>query len=464
MVANPIGYPGVESAVEHHPGAGAASEQRGGMTRDDRGGLPRGNRGRLALPAAVTLAAALLSAPGAEAQPRLFGNRFNFNFSNPGARSLGFGGAFAAVADDATASYANPAGLVQLTRPEVSVELRQWDRSPSFVAGGRLSGEPTGNGLDTVDGLIIGRDHSRSTSPSFASVVMPRGRWSFAVYGHRLAQFEMASESQGFFRDSDEGNPFFRIRSPAREEQIDLEILTGGATAAWRLTDRLRLGVSAVHSEISLDTATAFYVVTSLDEIYEEIPLTPENLADVNQVRIDGTDWTLHAGALWSVTDRLSAGFFFRQGAGAEGTNAVVFPDGSEPLRGTARFAVPDVWGVGLAYRSAGGALTLAGELDRVGYEGLLRADLDGQEVPARRYQDAWEYHLGAEYALLRRQPILAFRVGGWVESNGDDIIEERFTHLAVGLGIAAEGFQVDLAADFSEEIDTGSVSFIYAF
>ena len=44
------------------------------------------------------------------------------SFSNPGARSLGFGGAFVALADDATAAFANPAGLAQLTKPELSVE------------------------------------------------------------------------------------------------------------------------------------------------------------------------------------------------------------------------------------------------------------------------------------------------------------------------------------------------------
>jgi len=43
-----------------------------------------------------------------------------FSFSNPGARSLGLGGAFAAIADDATAAFANPAGLVQLVSLEVS--------------------------------------------------------------------------------------------------------------------------------------------------------------------------------------------------------------------------------------------------------------------------------------------------------------------------------------------------------
>ena len=46
---------------------------------------------------------------------------FQFSFPNPGARSMGLGGAFVALADDATAALANPAGLVQLAAPEVSI-------------------------------------------------------------------------------------------------------------------------------------------------------------------------------------------------------------------------------------------------------------------------------------------------------------------------------------------------------
>ncbi|MCD6353392.1 MAG: hypothetical protein J7M06_04190, partial [Proteobacteria bacterium] len=38
-----------------------------------------------------------------------------------GARAMGMGGAFIAVADDATAASWNPAGLIQLETPEVSV-------------------------------------------------------------------------------------------------------------------------------------------------------------------------------------------------------------------------------------------------------------------------------------------------------------------------------------------------------
>src|SRR5881409_893206 len=49
-----------------------------------------------------------------------------FNFGNPGARSLGMGGAFLGLADDASAAEANPAGLTILRKPEISVEARNY--------------------------------------------------------------------------------------------------------------------------------------------------------------------------------------------------------------------------------------------------------------------------------------------------------------------------------------------------
>src|SRR5688500_8544536 len=75
-----------------------------------------------------------------------------FDFINPGARSLSLGGAFIALADDATAATTNPAGLQRLSRPEVSIEGRGWTFITDFGRGGRLSGNPTTQGLDTVSG------------------------------------------------------------------------------------------------------------------------------------------------------------------------------------------------------------------------------------------------------------------------------------------------------------------------
>lgn len=86
-------------------------------------------------------------------------------FTNPGARSIGLGGAFVAIADDATAAFANPAGLIQILRPEISIELRG-----------------TASKTDTEFDLAHG-----VSGLGFFSFVYPSRSWAFALYSHQLA-------------------------------------------------------------------------------------------------------------------------------------------------------------------------------------------------------------------------------------------------------------------------------------
>ncbi len=69
----------------------------------------------LAIPALVT--GLLLPGPAAQAQSIV-------NISNPGARAAAMGGAFIGVADDATTAVTNPAGLSNLSLPEVYGEVK----------------------------------------------------------------------------------------------------------------------------------------------------------------------------------------------------------------------------------------------------------------------------------------------------------------------------------------------------
>src|SRR3982750_3671079 len=59
-----------------------------------------------------------------------------FNFGNPGARSLGMGGAFLGLADDASAAEPNPAGLTILRKPEISVEGRNYVQDQVLTTSG----------------------------------------------------------------------------------------------------------------------------------------------------------------------------------------------------------------------------------------------------------------------------------------------------------------------------------------
>src|SRR6266550_8881347 len=99
-------------------------------------------RGGTAGPLALLL---LLGATGASAQSSSEVNSgLQLNFASPGARSLGIGGAFVGLADDATSAYTNPAGLVNVHRAELSGEMRSWQFTNEFPTRGHAFGPASG--------------------------------------------------------------------------------------------------------------------------------------------------------------------------------------------------------------------------------------------------------------------------------------------------------------------------------
>ena len=141
------------------------------------------------------------SSVGAQTNDEI-GAGLEFDFSPPGARSLGLGGAFLALADDATAAYANPAGLLQLHRPEVALEARAAAFETRYVDGGSFNGTPTGSAATLADGsnidalpdLAENSSTSRTAGISFFSVSYPRRDWAVALFRHELTRFAATIE------------------------------------------------------------------------------------------------------------------------------------------------------------------------------------------------------------------------------------------------------------------------------
>jgi len=406
------------------------------------------------------------AAQGQAVHPR---SHLDFNFSNPGARSLGFGGAFAPLADDATAAFANPAGLVQLVRPEVSLEARGWSSSAAFAAGGRFDGTPTGLGIDTRPGLLLAHESTSEAGPSFASAIWPRGRWTLALYAHELARADSFTESQGLFL----GSGGF-VREPASRDRAKLRLHTFGLAAGWRANDRWSFGLALVRFDLSFTARSELYGAdpNRPESSYEPIPYTPDRLLGIGTMSIEGSDTTVSSGLLFTPHERVSIGLFLRPGASMT-ANAEVTRSGAPgrwpPVDDVTN--VPSAAGAGLAWRSPSGRLTLAGQLDYLAYRGFLGSlvenflGLHSRGNPeARPYQSAWEGHFGGEYALLSRRPVVAFRAGAWVDEHSGDLEHDRVLHMAGGVGVAGERLQVDLGADVSSVLDTVSLSVIYSF
>ncbi len=419
---------------------------------------------------------------------------FEFSFSNPGARSLGLGGAFAALADDATAAFANPAGLVQLVSPEISAELRHWSYSTPYIEGGRYEGEPTGIGLDTTDSLRTAVSKEDLTGLSFLSFVYPMGKWSFAVYRHELANFRATTATEGLFPGED------LPRAIDRRWSTDLDIVSFGAAGAYRISDRLSLGLGVVYFGGRLDAPFEWSLpddIQTFEGFFGPTSYLPEQQLANGEMAIDDSDWGLNVGLLWSFAEGWSLGSFYRQAPEFSLTYTIRagpsapllnpdYTDGGTIVKIRTPMQFPDVYGAGLSYRSADGKLAVGFEWDRVEYSSIFGSfdpvaietvddDLDLEVVLAA--DDGNEFRLGAEYAFLDLQPVVAVRAGLWIDPDHrfhsiSDEPEHRALfppgedelHIALGLGLAFSSFQIDLAADFSDLVDTVSLSAIYSF
>ncbi|MGB6993101.1 MAG: hypothetical protein WBG00_07715 [Thermoanaerobaculia bacterium] len=421
----------------------------------------------------LILPLAWLAASAAVAQGVL---TLEFSFSNPGARSLGFGGAFVALADDATAAYANPAGLNQLTRPEISLEGRSWTYSTPFVVGGRASGFPTGLGIDTTPGLRWDESTTDFTGLSFLSFVYPRKPWSLALYRHQLAKFSSAFATDGLFA---EGSTYLDTdRWLDQPGTTDLDISSWGFSAARRITDSLSLGLGLTYLEINVTIDQPAYLPDNdpREAFFSANSYLPDRSPFRRTTRAEDSAFGLVAGLLWRVTDRWSLGGSFRSSFSAttvwEGRPGPAgTPDNLVDFRLMGDWEFPPVFGLGASYRSPDGRLTASFEWDFVRYSVIFGGN------PEVTIRDANEIHLGGEYAFLQNRPVLALRLGVWLDpdhriraTQGDDLIQAILSpgtdelHYALGFGAAFERFQIDLGADLSKLRDTISLSAIFSF
>jgi long-subunit fatty acid transport protein len=401
------------------------------------------------------------------------------NLSDPGARSLGFGGAFVALADDATAAFANPAGLVQLLDPELSVEGRLWSYSTPYTYGGRVSGTPTGIGLDTTADLRMRESSARIAGLSYVSFVYPHRRWAFAFYRHQWASFELKTEINGLFGDWPGSNQI--IRFDDQRTFNDLEISNYGIAVAYRLTEGLSLGLGLSYFDGMFIGTDDEYEVDdgTIESFFGPCSFLTSRLSERSSLKIDDGDLALSFGFLGRLSEQWRIGGFYRQGPELdfEYQFSAVPPGPSvSSVSGMTPVSFPDSFGLGVAYRSPDGQLTASLEWDRVEYSDWvdsLRPLVD----PEEQVNDVNELHLGAEYAFIRSTPVFAIRVGAWhdpdhrVYSVGGDIFEQALLspgddeiHLTAGFGISFERIQVDLAVDLSDTVDTGSISMIYSF
>ena len=443
-------------------------------------------------------------------------NDFNaFDFSLPGARSRGIGGAFVAIADDATSVYSNPAGLGHLFRPEVAIEGRIWGISSSIPNTGHAFGVPSGIGIDTVAGVQNRRWTSDTAGLSFLSFVYPGDRWAVGVFRHQMAHYDMSRRPQGTFFNCTGG---FRGETPSppycephaqvdgvdrvfpKQQTYNLSIHSIGSSLAYDLNNRVSVGATIQRLSFQIHAQNQVFSSKGLKK-YEPADFSPENLEIESTQSGSDTAWAANVGTLVELTRTLAVGASFRQGprfafqartvtgpANGLGAGVVVADEPANPYR------VPDTYAAGIVYRPST-AWRVSFEYDRVLFGQLikdfrevstLKGDPEGQLLRRQiRLDNADQLRLGAEYAaIFSNGSVIALRGGVWRDPQHQMYFESNpttglpapgwallfpkgstDTHVSSGIGfVVGRHLQVDAAVDLSHLIDTFALSGVWRF
>jgi long-chain fatty acid transport protein len=445
----------------------------------------QGTAGRLASLAMVALS---LCGGAARAWTNLPVNSIlQFNFQNPGARSLAMGGAFIGLAEDASAVRANPAGLISLSKPQFGLELRRNRLVSSYAA---YSGDEAGT--------LMGHDFEENVfGLGYASVVIPFHPFAVSFFTHRLLDFKSSIEGRGVtFRNVESSLPVTNVRTAASRSDTEIGITTYGAAIAHQI-GRFSYGLAVGYNTFRLDTITNSYLV---DFFPQTVPapdptFSRDDITVIHFQKGDDSGFSASVGLRYA-QPQWGAGLVYRSGISFDyhviqqkGPRA---PANLKSDEFDTTFSVPRSYGGGVYFRpvpSFGRLIdfTITADALRVDYSDLLDGFHPIYVSSDNQYsiRDVTEVHVGMEWvfnpAFSDGIVPVAVRFGFWrdpdhrLEYTGVATTNTRkglsllfpgsdrvYSHATFGLGVVfSEEFQLDFGADLADNVSTGIVSLV---
>jgi len=360
------------------------------------------------------------------------------NVANPGGKSLAMGGAFVALADDASAAFANPAGLAQLASFQAGASVKAFRFTPDFDTR-VFAARPQGTGEAFVPVASVPFQPATSvTDVDFASIVAPLVPERLVLSLYRAVdlryRYELEEPRRQFEVHLEPGDdsPF------AIEEQgrVDIRNEVVGLAAATRLKVGqvpVDLGAGLTFSRLRyvFDGPGGAYLsrIASFSPVFTNVPVTAE--ADSSW----RPGFSVGVRSRLDEVSRLSVGAVYRRNGSHDVSYAIGAPfdlacgkPNDVGFRGCGTMKSPDDFAFGVS--GGVGDLTAAVELQRVLYSQLndgfvhlyryFESNDEGTSwaVPVGSSKDATVIRLGLEYAVpLGGSDLLYLRAGYFHET-----------------------------------------------
>ena len=408
--------------------------------------------------------------------PTWFG--FNYSLNTSGARTLGMGGTAVASVDDASASLANPAALVRLSKTEF-----RFDSNYRHLDG---INHPGADNLGTGESIRLGLqvDEANQVDPALMALAAPLGdgRTVIGLFYHELLPYDR----------------FITITDPlsggtAETHNVMFDLDEFGFSVARSLYDgRLAIGLSASLVTLNMDIKAvqdrtpqpgSFDGVefTSYGSQTEQEPIWRFGLLyRPGKTMAFGINYTLAPNPDYTMTTANSAATVnSAQQNGCTGdVNIGVLPDGTPTGNWICKSSLPlpPSMSIGFAY-TPNEVWALAIDATYIDYNRITKefhapyAYPGGDVTVIQKKSDfeaeaVVEVHLGLEYHTHFKQHPLALRAGYYLDPSHDikyrgadstsQLIYpggEDVQHLSAGVGMLfRETLQVDLAFDAADD------------
>jgi|GEM_PF-3323663 len=378
-------------------------------------------------------------------------------FSGPlgsGARAMGMGGAFIAIADDATATTWNPGGLGQIENVEITAVGSHYSFSrhdPAVSQVYYFAGASYRSGSSNSYDLLGITVPIRPLPETDFKLVLQYSYQRFIDFN--LKSGTNAIPFQNVFFHPETGHRIMEFGYIYNDEEFEGGLDGHSIGVGMSLTSWLNLGVTA-----------NFWTNGFSGSTYIEAYFTGEDLVTgkryegflqevhINEGNFRGTSFNL--GALINVTDSFNIGLVYK--------GDFTFTDEDKHGNKKGEVHYPRSVGLGAAYRPIDN-LTLAvdytttewseGKAIYGGEEKFFpRQDLEyttNAEFPSEMQHDTSQWRFGAEYVFISDDLLIPLRCGAYFDkqyfADANDNIPV-YLGLTAGAGIVWEGFVIDMA------------------
>lgn len=403
-----------------------------------------------------------------------------------GARAWGMGGAFIAVADDATAASWNPGGLGQLEKPELSLVFR-FQQYRNTTPASALHEDDLRYFMQKGPKDVTGNSYNID----FASITWPIKIGDFKIVPQlsyqRVISFKLDSSSNNspyLFPSFPMGNRIYQVGGTL----MTTEKTTGGPevislTLATRLFRRLNIGVTFNSWFNGYEgNYTNHFTYTLFPQDNPSDIVSAGFLTDYFHSKVEIKGFTVNAGILLDVTDKFKIGAVYKSGANVDVEYDVslqmsglpgVVPPFNRTLKHKTEAYWPDTWGIGFSYRFID-PLTLSVDFTKTMWSKCILHDtpyrdvvvdiyfpsfqpvVDTPSVKAQDQQDTSQFRIGLEYVLFGKHALFPLRCGFFTDSQYfPDSSGNRVTYQGITAGVGTKWGS--LAVDFAIIYEWGS-------